>query len=348
MTASAGHRPDADRAAGVLSIELTTRCNSACRHCFARDGSDREASLTPAVAHGICAEGFEAGFRHLHLTGGEPLLWSGLFDLLDQACGLGYHSVFMNTNGLLLSEAVAARLAQYPGLGLSVSLQGPEPMHDALRGAGSCRGALQGLSRGLAAGLAVTIFTTVGQTLLAGLPAFALDVHRRFPGIERLMLIQLVRAANAAWDLDHELLQPDHFLRLVRTVSALNLYGIATHVLNDPLVNAAAAMLDVPRVPPSRPLVRPGKLVVRADRALTLAHSTREIIGQYRPGMIASILAGDRYRHAVARDDTTCPACPYLAHCRRHGMRHPSPVVMAGQPEIPYCQSVLAGINPPV
>ena len=332
----------------LLGVEVTTRCNSACRHCFAQVGSTPEDRITPALAETLCREGFTAGFRHLHLTGGEPLLWPGLFGLLETAFDLGYRTVFLNTNGLLLTEAVAGRLATYPGLGISVSLQGPAALHDAMRGAGAYRRAAAGIRRALEAGLSVTIFAALGRSLLAQLPTFAAELKETFSGIERLTLIQLFRLDQGACDFSQELLRPEDFLRMVRTVSALNLYGLTTHVLNDPLVNVAAGMLQLPLVPRSHPLCRPGKLMVRANLDITLAHSTPEIIGQYRPGMIAGTLTCDCFRKAVAQDATTCPMCPYIDHCRKHGKLHPSPPIMDMQPEVPYCQRVLAGIKQPV
>jgi len=330
-----------------LSIELTTRCNSECTHCFARSGRVEETSLTPKLTREICAEGYAAGYRHLHLTGGEPLLWKGLFDLLDEVFGRGYHSVFLNTNGMLMTDHVACRLAQYANLALSVSLQGPEVLHDSMRGIGSHGQACQGIARALDAGLKLTIFTAIGKTLLAQLPGFVADVYDKFHGIERLTLIQMIRVNGDDGGLSKELLDPKDFLRLVRTVSALNLYGLKTDVLNDPLVNVAAEMLQLPLVPQSHPLCRSGKLIVRANRDITLAHSTWEVMGQYAPDMIEGVLADDRYRNAVGPDTVICPTCRYVEQCRRNGMRQPSAPVMDMQSEVPYCQRVLTCIGQP-
>lgn len=327
-----------------LSIELTTRCNSACVHCFARAGLTREASLTRQLAKDICAEGYDAGYRHLHLTGGEPLLWQGLFDLLDEVYGRGYYSVFLNTNGLLMAGEVVQRLAQYPHLTLSVSLQGPEALHDRIRGAGSYHQASRGIARALDAGLVLTIFTATGKALLAQLPTFAADVYEKFDGIERLTLIQLIRVQADFFDLSGDLLDPEDFIRLVRTVSALNLCGLKTDVLNNPLVNVVADVLALPLVARSHMLCRPGKLIVRANRDMTLAHSTWEKFGQYAPGMIANVLAGDGFREAIAPDGMTCPSCRHVERCRRNGMLRPSSEVMDMQPEVPYCQKVLSRI----
>jgi len=330
-----------------LGIELTTRCNSRCRHCFARAGIvGEDVSLDPNLVDIICTEGYAAGYRHLHLTGGEPLLWPDLFELLDRVFGLGYHSVFLNTNGLLLTDAVVNRLIEYPHLEVSVSLQGPEALHDSMRGPGSYHQTRSNISRALNAGIKVTIFTAIGKTLLARLPSFAVDLNREMIGIERLTLIQMIRVRGDLFDLSQELLSPEDFIRLVRTVSALNLCGLKTDVLNDPLVNMVAEVLQLPLVPRSHPLCRQGKLMVRANRDITLAHSTNARYGRYAPGVIANVLAGKAYREAVAPDETICPTCRYVDFCRSNGMMHPSPGVVDMHPQVPYCQRVLTGLEP--
>jgi len=348
MTPGGKEETGAGGRATNLSIELTTRCNSGCAHCFAQAGRAGAVSLTYASARAICAEGYDAGFRHLHLTGGEPLLWKGLWDLLDEAFARGYRSVFLNTNGLLMTEHVVRKLARYPNLKLSVSLEGPEALHDRIRGTGAHRRTTRGISRALGAGLALSIFTSVGKPLLAQLPAFVKEVYEAYDGIAQLTLIQLIRPGHGVWDLAADLLDPDDFVALIRIVSALNLCGFSTDLLNNPLANVVAAALDLPLISLSHSLGRPGRLTVRASRDITLAHSTMEIIGQYRPGMITRALTCDCYCKAVAQDDTTCPMCPHIDQCRKHRKLHPSPPVMDMQPEIPYCQRVLAGIQQPV
>lgn len=331
-----------------LSLELTTRCNSACTHCFARAGLAGEKSLTPELAGEICAEGYAAGYRHLHLTGGEPLLWPHLFNLLDAVCAHGYQSVFLNTNGILLTVPIVRRLARFPNLAVSVSLQGPEALHDQVRGVGSYRQAAQGITRALDAGMTITIFAATGKSLLDRLPSFAAEVNAKFHGIERLTLIQLIRVPGDVFDLSKELLAPEDFIRLVRTVSALNLYGLTTDVLNNPLVNVVARKLQLPMVPRSHPLCREDKLIVRANGGITLAHSTWESFGQYRPGMIAAVRSDDRFKDAVTPDDTICPACCFVDLCRRNGMIRPSARERDMQPDDPFCQRVLARIEPPL
>ncbi len=345
-----------------LGLELTTSCNSACVYCFAREGLAQDTTLPLPLAIRICTEGYQAGYRHLHLTGGEPLLWEGLFDLVEAVLAQGYRSIFLNSNATLFSPDVVRRLARYPRLAVSVSLQGDAAQHDRLRGPGTYRRAVRGLAAALAAGLPVTVFTVVGKTLLADLAAFAAGVHSTFAGIQRLTLIQMMPVQGQAIEGADELLDPEDFLRLVRTVAALNLFGWKTDVLNAPLATVAADYLRMPWIPRSQPCCRPGHLMVRANREITLTHSARANFGRYQPGLLARVLDDENYRAAVAPDGVLCPACRFVGRCRAHGLTQPA-FGPGGRyfPE-PYCQRVLsqaavdtrvtkedpAGIHPPV
>lgn len=324
-----------------LSIEVTTNCNSPCPHCFARAGISAHASLPFDLVKKISTEGYKAGYRHLHVTGGEPLLWEGLFDLLDYVFELGYKTVFLNTNGTLLTADISRRLAQYDGLTISVSLQGPAALHDSIRGVGSYKRAIQGIEKLLAEGIGLFIFTTTGRRLLPDLPKFVDETYQRFPAILSLTVIQIIRVRDDAVDLSEELLNPEDFLRLVRTVALLNLYGLRTDVLNEPLVNVASKLLNMPWIPPSQPLYTDGSMMVRANGNITLSHATRDGCFRYEPGMIRKVLTSGTYRNVVAPDKATCPSCKFAAPCLESGMLRPAGWFMDLKPEVPYCRRVL-------
>lgn len=307
-----------------LSIEVTTECNSNCSHCFAREATADYASLQIDLVKQIIVDGYEAGYRRLHITGGEPLLWDGLFDTLDCAFGMGYKSAFMNTNGTLLTDDLAHRLAGYTNLSISVSLDGLEVLHDRLRGENSYRHAVRGISTALDAGAKIIVFALATKSLLANLPYFADVVYTKFPTIKRLTLIPLVNVKQSGVTLSNELIDPEDFLELVRTVALLNLAGLKTDVINEPLVNVAAKRLEIPCIPQVLALCRKGSMIVMANRQICPAHSIPQSFGQYTPGMIQSVLVSEGYCRAVAPDEKTCPACKYADLCRKNGMNRPS------------------------
>lgn len=331
----------------VLGIEVTTRCNSACTHCFVRAGLTEPTTLPVELAKEIVSEGHTLGYRHLHLTGGEPLLWKGLFGLFDYAFDRGYTTVLLNTNGRLLTDRVVQRLAGYDGLSISVSLEGPAPLHDSVRGKGSYRQTVRGIDRALHAGMSVFIYTTARKSLLSDLPDFVLGAYKRFPGIRGLTFIQLIRVKNDVFDLSGELFDPDDFLSLVKMASLLNVFGYKVEILNNPLTAAASQLLGIWGIPRSAPLHRAGDLIVMADRSIAAAHSTQQSLGRYEPGILKSILSSDEYRVTVEPDRETCPACKYSSLCAEKGMLHPSKWYRDMNARKPYCQRVLEKIVQP-
>ena len=325
-----------------LGVEVTTRCNSSCSHCFVRARGPQRSSLALDAVKTMVEEGYEAGYRHLHLTGGEPLLWEGLLDVFDYAFGLGYRTAFLNTNGTLLTGKISRHLAAYDGLTISISLQGPRRFHDRLRGKGSYDRALKGTHRALEAGLAVHVFTPVGRSLIPELPRFAEKLFADLPDIEQLSCIQLIRVSEDVFDLSQELLSPEDFLRLVRIISLLNLFGLKVDLLNNPLAAAASRMLKVPWITRSPPLYRSGSLLITAEGLITIAHSTTEQFGTYERGMLLTIIQSDDYCRQVSGDQSACRKCEYVAFCKIEGLLRPSEWYRDMFPQIPFCKRVLA------
>jgi len=324
-----------------LSIEVTNYCNSHCLHCFARAGVTRRSSLSFHLVKRIIAEGYDTGYRQLHITGGEPLLWEGLFKTLDHAYGIGYRAILINTNGTLLGKDISKRLSAYDCLSISVSLEGAELLHDRLRGKGSYRRTVQGMENALDAGNSVIVFTTARKGLLSELPHFAEDLYKRFPGINYLALIQLIRVMHDGFALSEELLNPEDFLQLVQTVSLLNLYGLRSIVIRNPLVSVVSKLIEMPWIPQVHPLYREGSMIVLANRNITFVHSSRNSFGTYKAGMIQKVLASNGYRKAVLPDETTCPSCKYVEICRENGMIRPSEGYRDMYSEVLYCKRVL-------
>ncbi|PKL74477.1 MAG: hypothetical protein CVV27_20310, partial [Candidatus Melainabacteria bacterium HGW-Melainabacteria-1] len=209
------------------------------------------------------------------------------------------------------------------------------------RGSGSHAKASRGIDAALEADLPVHIFCVTGKSILPELPRFVEETCRAHPGIKDITLIQIIRVPGDALDVSAELLSPGDFLTMVRMASLLNLYGLPVSLLENPLAAAAARLSGMPWLPAARPLFRPGKLVVMADRTITLAHSSRESLGIYTPGKLRRVLASELYRRAIGEDAQTCPECPHIITCREAGMMRPSEPFRDMVEEVPYCQRVL-------
>jgi formylglycine-generating enzyme len=111
---------------------LTARCNLACAHCLtAPESAGRE--LEVGEWRRIFRELPQINARKLLLTGGEPTLYVGLVHLIEAATSAGIPTD-LNTN---LQEVTRFDMRSYKRAGLteiSVSVDGPEEVHDALHG----------------------------------------------------------------------------------------------------------------------------------------------------------------------------------------------------------------------
>lgn len=115
-----------------LTLHLTSRCNLACRYCYAaRGGEDMDlATATAAIAH--CATGPQCG---IIFFGGEPLLRQDLIWDVIAWCERNGPERFhykVTTNGTLLDDAFLDRAVR-TRLQVALSHDGVGAAHDACR-----------------------------------------------------------------------------------------------------------------------------------------------------------------------------------------------------------------------
>ena len=148
-----------------LFFELTNRCNLGCRHC---------GSSCTSKGQSLTIDDVEATLDTIHatiqgdkpmicLTGGEPLMHPDFYEI----AGLVKSNCFswgMTTNANLIDEEAASQLRQAGMSTVSVSLDGMERSHDALRQQkGAFRKALRGLQALQQAGFRPQVTTVLHQ-----------------------------------------------------------------------------------------------------------------------------------------------------------------------------------------
>lgn len=129
-----------------LVVELTNRCNLACRHCF----EERHAGvgdLPFSIIDRVIREGRLNGIDHVSFTGGEPTLHRRFADIVRELCNAGYTFSFVS-NGSTFDRIYRLLEAQGRAFrGVTFSMDGAtEPTHDTLRGAGSYRQVMRAVS----------------------------------------------------------------------------------------------------------------------------------------------------------------------------------------------------------
>lgn len=139
----------------ITNLTLTYRCDLRCQYCgiwkqpAPEMTCDQISHLIEEIAH--------AGGERLSLGGGEPMLRDdiGVFIRKAKSCGL---TVNLLSNGYQIAD----RIAELRGLDyLSVSLDGPQAVHDRLRGSGAFAQAISAIRAARAAGIEVWVTAVI-------------------------------------------------------------------------------------------------------------------------------------------------------------------------------------------
>jgi radical SAM protein with 4Fe4S-binding SPASM domain len=123
----------------VLQWHLTHKCNLRCKHCYQEDYS-KDLSFNQVKDIFNQFKDFIKAYNfigHINFTGGEPLLYDYLFDVLDM-CESSNITFGLLTNGTLLTKDTVKRLGNYKNLRfIQVSIDGMKETHDNIRGVGN-------------------------------------------------------------------------------------------------------------------------------------------------------------------------------------------------------------------
>lgn len=147
-----------------LYFELTNRCNLYCRHCGSEcTGTNSDYLDVEYIRNTLesVVKKYESSGIMICLTGGEPMLHPGVFDVIHYAHELGFPTG-MTSNGTMINRIAARQLAQAGLDTIAVSLDGMEAEHDAFRNvSGSYFKALNGIRNLRSAGIEPQVLTVV-------------------------------------------------------------------------------------------------------------------------------------------------------------------------------------------
>ncbi len=138
-----------------LLLNITNKCNLACRHCYYSKG---EKHIKPHLFEKAVSQFEEMGGLKLMLSGGEPLLHPEFWNLMEILPSRELRVVVLS-NGTLINKKAARRLASCVDE-VQVSIDGISS-HDMLRGKGSYRKAMRGISNLKSFDVPVSIATMV-------------------------------------------------------------------------------------------------------------------------------------------------------------------------------------------
>lgn len=182
----------------VVVWNATKTCNLECVHCYADAETARFPNeLTTAEARTMIEDLALMNVPALLISGGEPLVRPDIFDLAAYATSLGVRVTF-STNGTLIDQKKARRIADIGVTYVGISVDGDEKRHDRMRGrVGAFRDAIRGIRNCRDAGIRVGVRFTVTQDNLGEIDSVFRVVEDE--GIGRLCLYHLVYSGRGSY-----------------------------------------------------------------------------------------------------------------------------------------------------
>jgi radical SAM protein with 4Fe4S-binding SPASM domain len=204
-------RPSEASPPSIAVWEITLRCDLGCRHCGSRAGRARVDELSTAAALDLARQLADLGLKEVTLIGGEFYMrddWDAIAAEIDRR---GMLCSIVTGARQMTDERVARAVAAGVGK-ISISIDGLEQTHDAIRGsAGSWKAALSAARRISAAGIDLSVNTQLNRLTMPELPAVA-DLLVAVGA--RSWMVILTAAMGRAADRPSLLLQPYHLLYL--------------------------------------------------------------------------------------------------------------------------------------
>jgi radical SAM protein with 4Fe4S-binding SPASM domain len=308
--------------------ELTLRCDQRCVHCGSRAGLARDGELTTEEALDVVRQLAALGAEEVALIGGEAYLHDGIFAVLRALGDAGIRPT-MTTGGRGVTRELAEQLAAAGLHSVSVSVDGLEPTHDRMRGAGSFAATVRAFGHLRGAGLTTLANTQINRANASELEA--LYEHVRAMGIATWQVQQTVPLGRAA-DRPELILQPYDLLDVIPRLARLKARAFGDGILlmpSSPLGYFGPEEGLLRGLAPDRPSYYPGcqagKAVmgIESDGAVKGCPSlqTRHYVGgRVRESRLEEIWARSPvigFNRGRTVDDLWgfCRACPFAATC---------------------------------
>ena len=144
-----------------LYISVLNSCNLRCQGCWV-DVAAKQEKIPAEDLHRLFRESREAGNTFFGILGGEPFMYKGLLDILEQHPDC-YFQIF--TNGQLITDELAAQMRRMGNVTPLISIEGTEIISDQRRGKSDVLSkSMAGLQRCLDHKLLTGVATSLCQT----------------------------------------------------------------------------------------------------------------------------------------------------------------------------------------
>jgi radical SAM protein with 4Fe4S-binding SPASM domain len=167
-----------------------------------------------------------------NITGGEPFLRNDIFEVLKEIRSRGF-DIYILSNGILIDRERAKILSDLAISGVQVSIEGPEEIHEKIRGKGSFSSALKGVRHLLDQGITVTLNITLSD-INADYFMEMVELSSAI-GVQRLGFSRLVPSGRGK-SLLPNMLKKERVKELYETIIPLKINGLDI-VSGDPVLS---------------------------------------------------------------------------------------------------------------
>jgi len=117
-----------------ISIDITCKCNLKCKMCNLWEINKEGPSFDLILK--TLKDAFDLGARSFSPCGCECFTRPDYIDILEYAEAIGYNHIEIVSNGVLINDEKISRLKNLKTLNINISIDGPQEIHDSLRGNG--------------------------------------------------------------------------------------------------------------------------------------------------------------------------------------------------------------------
>ena len=142
--------------------EITLACCFSCKYCGSKGGRARENELTTEECLDISDQLKKLGCRRVSMIGGEVFMRKDWKQIVSRLTGHGI-KVNIITNGFVFNEGLITDLKEAGVESVSVSIDGPEKIHDKYRQQGSYERALKAMDTLCNARIPVSVISTLNS-----------------------------------------------------------------------------------------------------------------------------------------------------------------------------------------
>ncbi|ESQ23289.1 MAG: putative Fe-S oxidoreductase [uncultured Acidilobus sp. MG] len=272
------HRWPLDEKPLLVFWETTKACPLACIHCRANAITrPLPGELSHAEALDLIRQVAEFGrpYPVLVMTGGDPLMRSDLWELVEEARSLGIPVAMAPSPSRQLLENID-NIVREGVSAVSISIDHPDPeVHDRVRRyQGSWEAATTAVRELLRRGVSVQVNTAVMRSTVRGLPGMARLLREL--GVRTWEVFYLVPVGRAGAEED---LSPAEWEDVSAFLYEVSRYGVMVRTSEGPMFRRVALLLNYASRAGAEPsgLVRTGKLY------LELVDELRKLMGEPGP-----------------------------------------------------------------